>query len=349
LTKIRRQRDPAYRHAVSLLAQGHTEYAFDTFEQLGAIREDRNALRLFAAAAEDYVASVRAGQSCLAISPVWSEINTFTEEVRLRLRAQDVLRDDDHRTTVIMPMQWTREDKRRIANYRCGDMLSFFRAQADIPKGALGSVVGRESDALIVRTADGRDHRLNPKAATGFEVGLPREIGVAAGDRLLIRANHKPADLQNGDIVMVKSLRADDAIELVDGRSIPPDFRLFTHGYATTSHAAQGKTVDRGILLMGDDGIAAANLKQAYVSNSRFRCSQVIYTTDKKAAREAMRRSGDRTLVSEVLPPEHGAEHSSPPTLIDRVRRGVPDARASFRWPRWTRAARRPARAAARV
>jgi len=81
---------------------------------------------------------------------------------------------------------------------------------------------------------------------------------------------------------------------------MPAWFRQFSHGYATTSHAAQGKTVDRGILIMADAGIAAANEKQAYVSNSRFREDQVIYTTDLQAAREMMSRSGERKLVVEM-------------------------------------------------
>jgi len=62
--------------------------------------------------------------------------------------------------------------------------------------------------------------------------------------------------------------------------------------------------VERGILILGDEGIAAANLQQAYVSNSRFRDSQVIYTTDCESAREAMARPGDRLLASEVVEPE---------------------------------------------
>lgn len=52
---------------------------------------------------------------------------------------------------------------------------------------------------------------------------------------------------------------------------------------------------------MGEDGIAAGNLKQAYVSNSRFRESQVIYTSDEAAARVAMGRPGERKLASEAV------------------------------------------------
>jgi hypothetical protein len=88
---------------------------------------------------------------------------------------------------------------------------------------------------------------------------------------------------------------------LKGGRNIPPQFRQFSHGYATTSHAAQGKTVNRGIVLMAAEGIQAANLKQAYVSHSRFEESHVTYTTDRSAAMNAMATPADRDLAIEVV------------------------------------------------
>ena len=52
---------------------------------------------------------------------------------------------------------------------------------------------------------------------------------------------------------------------------------------------------------MADAGIRAANLRQAYVSNSRFRESQVIYTSDFLEAGDAMARPGERKLVRELV------------------------------------------------
>jgi len=58
--------------------------------------------------------------------------------------------------------------------------------------------------------------------------------------------------------------------------------------------------VDRGILILGEAGIRAANLQQAYVSNSRFRDTQTIYTTNRKAAKDAMANDLDRKLAHEL-------------------------------------------------
>ncbi len=301
LTAIRRQKDSALRAAVALLARGDAFGAFNRFARLGAVREIKEPQTLYRAAADDYVRTLQAGKTCLAISPVWSEIHAFTAEVRARLKSARLIEARDRNLPVVYSLGWTREQMRRADHYQPGDSLTFHRAAGEFAQGETYSVVRRERQWLIVRGREGVERHIDPRKLSGFDVGLARELPVAVGDRLLIRANWKPAKLKNGDVVEVRSIAQDGAITLADGRAIPSSFRQFSHGYATTSHASQGKTVARGILLMAEAGLQAANLKQAYVSNSRFQESQTIYTTDQRAAREAMQRPADRRLAREVV------------------------------------------------
>ncbi len=300
LTQIRRQRDPAYREAVKLMATGDAFAAFNTFARLGAVREIRDEAKLFQTAADDYVRTVMAGKSCLAISPVWKEIHAFTDEVRTRLKAAGRLASEERSFATVFSLQWTHEQCRRVQDYEAGDALTFHRAADGFAKGETVLVVRREERLLVVRGDDDRERSLDPSHVAGFDVGVVRDIAIAIGDRLQLRANLKTSALKNGDMAEVAGFGRDGAIVLKDRRSIPPSFRQFSHGYATTSHSAQGKTVDRGLLLMADAGIATGNLKQAYVSNSRFRESQMIYTTDCDTAREAMMRPADRKLATEL-------------------------------------------------
>ncbi len=302
LTEIRRQRDPLYRAAVARLARGDAYGALTHFARLGAVREDSDQRRLFGQAADDYLQTVRSGRSCLAISPVWTEIYDFTAELRKRLKTAWLLARPDRTMPTVFPLKWTREERRRVENYQAGDILTFHRPVPGFAKGEHATVVHRNKESLLVRCANGAGRFLDPRQTGGFEVGIGKDLEVAVGDRLLIRANLNPCGLKNGDTAEVAGFSPQGAIQLRDGRNIPPSFRQFSHGYAATSHSAQGKTVDRGILLMAADGIAAGNLKQAYVSNSRFRESQMIYTTDLEGAREAMQRPGDRKLASELIP-----------------------------------------------
>lgn len=301
LTRIRRQRDPALRRAVTLLARGDARAAFDEFRRLGAVREVRSETALHRAAAEDYVRTTGAGHSCLVISPVWSEIHAFTATVRAQLRSAGRLSGPDRTMPTVFSLQWTRAQHRRLEQYSPGDALTFHRAAAGFGQSDTGIVVSRETDHLRVRDGDGNIRPLDPRRESGFDAGQAREISVAIGDRLLIRANLKTHRLKNGDLVDVVGFAPDGGMALSDGRCVPAGFRQFAHGYATTSHSAQGKTVDRGILLLAESGIAAGNLQQAYVSNSRFRESQMIYTTDAAVARAAMDRSADRKLARELV------------------------------------------------
>lgn len=303
LTEIRRQKDPAYRKAVERLARGDAFGAFNRFRALGAVHEFPQEPALFAAAADDYVRTVRAGKSCLAISPVWSEIHDFTREVRRQLRAAGLLEDRDRIYRTVSSLKWTQEERRRVANYQNGDQLVFHRRYGPFCAHDTASVLRREGEVLVVQAAGGPERRLDPRRASGFSVAVAQETPVGVGDRLLIRANLMEAGLRNGDLAEVSGFGWDGAIELADGRTVPSWFGEFTHGYATTSHTAQGKTVDRGILFMAEAGLAAGNLKQAYVSNSRFRESQAIYTSDRVAAREAMMRPSDRKLALDMMPP----------------------------------------------
>lgn len=304
LTEIRRQRNPAFRQAVALLARGNAAAAFDRFDRLGAVHAASDETALWEKAADDFVRTVQSGQSCLAISPVWSEIHAFTAIVRDRLRKAGALTGPDRPTLVTESLKYTREQRRRLHAYRPGDVLTFFRDAYDFRKFDVCRVAAVSRDHLTLVLPDGSARRLDPRRVSGFDVGTSAEISVAAGDRLLIRANVKPSRLRNGEIVEVASVAADGAIALKDGRTIPAWFREFTHGYCATSHASQGKTVDRGLLLMGEAGIAAGNLRQAYVSNSRFRESHAIYTTDKLEARAAMATAGERKLALELIPVE---------------------------------------------
>lgn len=300
LTQIRRQQAPEYRRAVSLLAKGDAFGAFNQFARLGAVREIAQPEALLRTAAADYAERLRRAESCLAISPVWKEIHAFTDRVRAELRRTLYLQGDDRPLSTVFSLQWTTSQKKDLRNYQPGQVILFHRSVGPYAKGERLTVQARDGESLRVAFEDGGTAWFSPRAGVGFDVGIAREIGVAIGDRLLIRANHKPARLRNGDIVEVTGFSADGSIQLRDGRTIPTLFREFSHGYATTSHAAQGKTVDHGILIMAEDGIAAGNLKQAYVSNSRFRLSQTIYTTDRREARAAMMASGDRPLAWEL-------------------------------------------------
>jgi hypothetical protein len=82
-------------------------------------------------------------------------------------------------------------------------------------------------------------------------------------------------------------------------RVLGRDYRQFVRGFAITSYASQGKTVDH--VLFSDSAVkAATNSQQWYVTISRGRKGITIFTSDKAQLRENILRSGDRTLAMDL-------------------------------------------------
>jgi ATP-dependent exoDNAse (exonuclease V) alpha subunit len=78
--------------------------------------------------------------------------------------------------------------------------------------------------------------------------------------------------------------------------------RRIDHGYASTSHAAQGATVDR--VIVNIDATRSAQLvnrKQFYVSLSRARYDARLYTDDAPALRRAVTRDPEKAIALDVV------------------------------------------------
>jgi ATP-dependent exoDNAse (exonuclease V) alpha subunit len=301
LQEIQRQKDPVYREAVRELAQGNVLKSFEHFEARGAVMEIKDNREMLQKAADDYVQSTAAGKLCLAVTPVWAEIHAFSDVVRDKLKETNQLSRNDKPVETVRSYNWTEVERRSVQNYGPGDAITFHKAASGFARHETVKVIERQKDKLLVERASGEKVVFNPAAKSLFDVGHAEKIGVAAGEKLLIRANLPESKLINGEVVQVKEHRPDGSLALNDGRTIPATFKQFAYGYANTSHAAQGKTVDRGILIMGEKAIQAGDLRQAYVSNSRFEHSQVIYATNLAAAKEAMATEKDRKLALDLV------------------------------------------------
>jgi len=98
---------------------------------------------------------------------------------------------------------------------------------------------------------------------------------------------------------------------------IPESYRTFTHGYAVTSHAAQGKTVDEVLVVASSRSLPAVHQEQFYVSISRGRERCQIFTDDAELLRSHVNRSSARLAAVEVVPPAHRRKF-----ILDVLQRG---------------------------
>src|ERR1019366_484600 len=105
----------------------------------------------------------------------------------------------------------------------------------------------------------------------------------------------------NGELVEVKAIEG-GVLVLIDGRVIPENYRTFTHGYAVTSHAAQGKTVDQVMVVASARALSAVSQEQFYVSISRGRERCQVFTDDAELLRSHVTRSSARLAAVEAVP-----------------------------------------------
>jgi len=309
LTAIRRQRKAAYRKAVELAAQKRTVEAFAQLERMGAVTEvlADGHHDLHDSAAKSYLKALAENKSALLVAPTWNEIEAVTEKIRTALKRSGRLVGEEKEFQVFDSLSWTEAQKRDARQYRPGMDIHFHRRGHGFNKNETVAVVAVENDSLKVQRSDGTEtiFPLGQDSAL-CDVGEKRKLKVAAGDKLLLQANAVAVRKHfiNGEIVEVRAIQGDSLV-LADGRAIPADYRTFTHGYAVTSHAAQGKTVDEVLLVASSRSLPAINQEQFYVSISRGRERCQVFTDDSELLRLHVTRSSARLAAVEVMPARH--------------------------------------------
>ena len=108
--------------------------------------------------------------------------------------------------------------------------------------------------------------------------------------------------LNNGSTYTVKGFTPSGDMVLANGWTIAKECGHVAHGYVSTSHASQGKTVDRVFIAMGGESLRAINAEQFYVSVSRGREKAAIYSDlPSDRLRTAIQRSDGRKTATELM------------------------------------------------
>ena len=300
LTTIRRQKPAAFRQVVELAAAKQTDRAFAKLVELGAVTESPTEDgQLYQRAAEAYLSATKQGRSALLVSPTWGEIEAVTEKVREVLKIEGVVSQDEQPLCVFDSLSWTTAQKKNASQYEPGQRLRFVRKTKVFDRGETVEVAAIMENGLRVRRPDGMEMDFIPAGAAGsFDVGESRELKVAAGDWLLLQANHGK-EFINGERVQVREIR-NGCISLMDGRVLPSTYNTFTHGYAVTSHSSQSKTVDDVLLVASSRSFGAVSREQFYVSISRGRKRVHVFTDEAELLARRVADSHERKAAVEL-------------------------------------------------
>jgi conjugative relaxase-like TrwC/TraI family protein len=313
LTEIRRQ-DPAkanspaerkfieeYKKAVEDAAAGDIAESFERLERNGAVVEcgiGEQQERLTA----HYLELARSGQSTVVVAQTWSEIHKVNDAVRQALKAEGLIGKEEQAVSTLERIDLTDAQKRDSRFYDADTVLVLNRDAGGFQKGQIARFLGISQKGVIVET-DQKVGSIATKHLSCLTACRRKELALASGDRLQLKANAVASDgrrLANGELVTVHAVHANGEIALADGRVLPRDYRQFVGGFAVTSYASQGKTVD--YVLFSDSAVkAATNAQQWYVSISRGRKGVRIFTSDKGQLCENVSRSGNRALALDLV------------------------------------------------
>jgi len=327
LSEVQRQTAHGYREAIQELRRD-PERGFDKLEQIGAVREvpwSERAQAVQQAYSEAQAEANSKGQprSVLVVAATHEEIGHITEAIRTERTRTGELGMNTHQEHHV-PLNWTSAEKSNVRNYAEGQVLEFHRAVKGVARHESLEVIGVENGKVVARNARREEREFTGKQAKCFDVYERRTIEVAPNDKLLLMANRRePGFLAtNGELVTVSRIDEQGRIHLQDGRTVPENYKQFTHGYAVTAHRSQGKSVD-AIVISGD----AMRKELLYVAASRGRESVTVVTSDKELLRETVASSDARQSASELARKAQGPSwERQKPSLREPERRELPVA-----------------------
>lgn len=308
VSRIYRQRNPAYRKAVQALSQGKAKQAFETLNGLGAVKtiDPANPFKELAA---DYVATLKRGKTALVISPTHQEGERVTQAIRNKLRDVGRIDKTESPALQLVNRNLTQAEKSDARNYQPGQIVQFNQNVSGIKRGERWSVSSVEQGQVTINDGNGRLSILPLDQMAKFDVYQPQEIKLSKGDSIRITRNGFDATkrrLNNGQLLEVVAVEANGTIRLKNTISkvsytLPNSYGHLAYAHCITSHAAQGKTVDEVFIAQPASTFAATSLNQFYVSVSRARDRVHIYTDDTDGLMARAAEVGDRLSALELL------------------------------------------------
>jgi conjugative relaxase-like TrwC/TraI family protein len=311
LDEIVRQKDPALKSAVELLAAGQVSAALDSLQQQGRVKEIPGTEERIRAIARSYVESP---EKTLIVSPDNASRRELNVAVRQELKANATLAPEDHSFHVLVQRQdMTGAERSWASHYEINDVVRYARGSKSvgIEAGSYGSVVGINPAAnlLTVEKSSGEKAVYDPRRLTGVSVYREIDREFSVGDRIQFTAPDKSLGLANRDLAAIESIAPDGRISarLDSNRQVEfnaHEHRHFDHGYAITSHSSQGLTAER-VLVNADTGVHPdlLNSRFGYVSISRASHEATIFTDDMSKLSPQLSADVSKTSALEIQPP----------------------------------------------
>ena len=312
VTEIQRQKGN-YKRFVELLLEGDTAGAIGVAKEMNSVFEMSLEERKIALAKE-YVAALERGETAAVVAPTHAECNDVTEGIRQVLKEAGTLKEGTQWDT-LRNLSWTEAQMSDPDKYKRGMIAQINGHVKGFALGEQVEVIGVRDGMVRVRSDDGFHSRIKAlplSEPSKFDIYERDTLEVCEGDRLRITGNGRTADghrLSNRTVHTVDYIDRDGKIVLENGWRLDRNFKHLDHGYASTSHAAQGKTVDWVFVAESAQlSAGASDAQQFYVSTTRGRKGMKLYTEDLELLIENVSRVRERPMATEIVQGERQVE-----------------------------------------
>jgi conjugative relaxase-like TrwC/TraI family protein len=320
MSEIVRQRSPELREVVEKAADGQAAGTIAQLEKSGQLVAISDRSARLDAVAQDYLTRDRVQQeSTLVLTGSRADRAELNGRIREGLRQQGVLSGQEIRAEVLVAKDLTKAQLKDMGFYEQGDVIRFGKDYRllEVSKNEYGRVMAVESDSKTISVKmerDGRTVEWKPNQHSTVEVYRPEERTLQGGDVIRWTQNSYQQGYRNGDLakIAVDEERGIVVAEDRGGRQHAIDLsrdRHWDHGYASTVHGSQGRTVERGIYNADSEQIST-NREAWYVAISRVRDGIRIYTDNTASLREAVQESRSQGSAVEAVERHAGVDRT---------------------------------------
>lgn len=232
----------------------------------------------------------------------------LNERIRAGLVAEGRLSGREQTTEVLAGRGLTTAEAEEATHYRVGDVVRFERTykRFGIEKGEYLLVHSIDPDSNRIML-EGNRIAWDPSHASRVEVYKRESRALAVGDRIRWTRNDRTAQRRNGEIARVVQVQEDHAILIQSGKTQRLEFgadRHWDHAYASTVHAAQGRTADSVILHLDTERSEITGHESWYVGLSRARDGVRIFTDDARRLPDLIKKSLVQEIALDVVGPK---------------------------------------------
>jgi ATP-dependent exoDNAse (exonuclease V) alpha subunit len=215
LEEVVRQKDPALKATVEMLAHGQTAAAIEALKDQGRVKQIPDPQERIQTIARNYIASP---ERTLIVSPDNASRQELNRAVRQELKARGNLKPDDHVFRVLIPRQeMTGADRGWASQYQIDDVVRYSRGSkiAGIEPRSYGTVVAVNpiENLLTIQKTTGDQVSYDPKRLSGVSVYREAEREFSVGDRIQFTAPDKQLVTANRELAELSQLSTPDSVK----------------------------------------------------------------------------------------------------------------------------------------